>query len=116
MKKIIKISEAQALVRDFARSNGWSDEPNIDKFDHLHEELVEMSKYLRYKSSKEMKEYIKENKDVFEDGIGDLFFALCRLANQLGLDVEKSFNLVSERIITKYRDKKDESKHKPNKI
>ena len=112
MKKIIKISEAQNLVKDFAKSNKWSDEPNIDKFDHLHEELIEMSKYLRYKSSKEMKEYIKENKDVFEDGIGDLFFALCRLANQLGIEVEKSFNLVSGRITDKYKDKKSESKHK----
>jgi NTP pyrophosphatase (non-canonical NTP hydrolase) len=71
-----------------------------------------MSKYLRYKSSKEMKWYIKENKDTFEDGIGDLFFALCRLANQLDIDVEKSFNLVSERIIAKYKNKEIESKHK----
>lgn len=112
MKKVIKISEAQKLVKNFAKGNKWSDEPNIDKFDHLHEELIEMSKHLRYKSSTEMREYIKENKDTFEDGIGDLFFALCRLANQLEINVEKSFNLVSERIITKYKNKKTESKHK----
>jgi len=112
MKKVINISEAQKLVKNFAKSNKWSDEPNIDKFDHLHEELIEMSKHLRYKSSKEMREYIKENKDTFEDGIGDLFFALCRLANQLEINVEKSFSLVSERIITKYKNKKTESKHK----
>ena len=113
MKKVIKISKAQILVKDFAKSNKWSDEPNIDKFDHLHEELIEMSKHLRYKNSKEMNEYIKENKDIFKDGIGDLFFALCRLANQLGIDIEKSFNLVSERITIKYKGKKSESKHKP---
>lgn len=112
MKKVIKISEAQKLVKNFAKGNSWSDEPNIDKFDHLHEELIEMSKHLRYKNSKEMKEYIKENKDTFEDGIGDLFFALCRLANQLDINIEKSFNLVSERIITKYKNKKTESKYK----
>ncbi len=111
MKKTVKISDAQKLVKNFAKSNKWSDEPNIDKFDHLHEELIEMSKHLRYKTSKEMKDYIKKNKDVFEDGIGDLFFALCRLANQLGIDTEKSFNLVSERIISKYKNKKSESKH-----
>jgi hypothetical protein len=58
MKKVIKISEAHKLVKNFAKGNSWSDEPNIDKFDHLHEELVEMSKHLRYKNSKEMKEYI----------------------------------------------------------
>ena len=43
-QKVIKISEAQALVKDFAKSNKWSDEPNIDKFDHLHEELSEIGK------------------------------------------------------------------------
>ena len=111
MKKIIKIAEAQDLVKNFANGNKWSDEPNIDKFDHLHEELIEMSKHLRYKSSKEMKEYIKADKDIFEDGIGDLFFGLCRLSNQLGVDVTKAFNLVSERIVAKYKGKKDESKH-----
>ena len=108
--KVTKISEAQALVKDFAKSNKWSDEPNIDKFDHLHEELSEMSRLLRYKNSSEMKEIIKGDRDSFEDGIGDLFFGLCRLANQLGVDVTKSFNLVSGRILAKYKDKQHESK------
>ena len=112
MKKVIKISDAQNVVKKFAKDNKWSDEPNIDKFDHLHEELIEMSKHLRYKSSKEMTSYIKENRDVFEDGIGDLFFGLCRLANQLGIKVDSSFDLVSERIFAKYKGKKSESKHK----
>lgn len=111
-KNISKIVDAQKFVRDFAIMNKWSDRPNIDKFDHLHEELIEMSKHLRYKDSAEMEEYIKENKDEFEDGIGDLFFALCRLSNQLGIDIEKSFNLVSTRIINKYKGKASESKHK----
>ncbi len=91
--------------------NKWSDAPNIDKFDHLHEELIEMSKHLRYKNAREMTKYIRDNKDIFDDGIGDLFFALCRLANQLGVDIQQSFTLVSNRILTKYKNKKSESKH-----
>jgi NTP pyrophosphatase (non-canonical NTP hydrolase) len=110
MKKVIKISDAQKLVKNFALGNKWSDEPNIDKFDHLHEELIEMSKLLRYKNSKEMRLLINAEKDTFEDGIGDLFFGLCRLANQLDVDVTKSFNLVSTRILAKYKNKKDETK------
>ncbi len=42
MKKVIKISQAQILVKEFAKGNKWSDESNIDKFDHLHEELIEI--------------------------------------------------------------------------
>ncbi len=112
MTTIITISEAQQLVRDFAKSNNWVDEPNIDKFDHLHEELIEMSSHLRYKTTGEMQAYITEHKDVFEDGIGDLFFATCRLANQLGVDIEKSFNLVSKSIVARYADKKEAAKQK----
>ena len=83
MTKVIKtIKGTQKLVKDFAKRNNWKDLPNIDKFDHLHEELLEMSQYLRYKTEKERVKSIKVNKDVFKDGIGDLFFGICRLANQ----------------------------------
>lgn len=98
----MKIREAQDIVKNFAASNGWKDEPNIDKFDHLHEELLEMSKHLRYKDIEERKEIIKDKKDVFEDGIGDLLFALLRLSNQLNVDAEKAFEEVSSKIIKRY--------------
>src|SRR3989338_1509904 len=103
----MKISEAQNIVKKFAESNGWKDEPNIDKFDHLHEELLEMSRHLRYKNEEERKEIVKEKKDVFEDGIGDLLFALFRLSNQLNIDAEKSFENVSNSIINRYTGKKE---------
>lgn len=40
------MTEAQQLVKDFAKRNNWDDSPNIDKFDHLHEELIEMPRLL----------------------------------------------------------------------
>jgi NTP pyrophosphatase (non-canonical NTP hydrolase) len=97
-----KIRDAQKLVKDFASRNGWKDEPTIDKFDHLHEELIEMSQHLRYKNEQEKLAIIKEKADVFKDGIGDLFFALCRLANQLDVDMEDAFNMVGREILSKY--------------
>lgn len=109
-KNIEKISEAQKFVKEFAEMNKWKDFPNIDKFDHVHEELIEMSKHLRYKSKNEMIKYIRENKDTFEDGMGDLFFVICRLSNQLGIDLTKSFNLVRNRIVKKYNGKQSEAK------
>lgn len=109
-KRITKIKEAQALVKFFAERNNWKDTPNVDKFDHLHEELVEMSKHLRYKSEKERIKYIRENKGIFIDGIGDLFFGLCRLANQLGVSIEEAFNVVKNEILSKYNHKNPENK------
>ena len=37
------IKEAQDFVKNFAEQKGWKDYPNIDKFDHLHEELIGMA-------------------------------------------------------------------------
>ena len=103
------IKEAQKIVKDFAKRNEWKDTPNIDKFDHLHEELLEMSQHLRYKEEKERIEFVENNKMIFKDGIGDLFFATCRLANQLGVDIEDAFNMVSKEILEKYNHKNPEN-------
>ena len=100
--KVKTIKQAQQLVRDFAKRNKWEDFPNVDKFDHLHEELIEMSQHLRYKSKKERVECIKQDHEIFLDGIGDMFFGLCRLANQLNVDIEEAFNMVKDPILAKY--------------
>ncbi|MGV8150911.1 MAG: hypothetical protein ACP5NV_04235 [Candidatus Woesearchaeota archaeon] len=110
MNNISSMREAQKVVKDFAERNKWKDVPNVDKFDHLHEELIEMSKHLRYKSEEERKQYVKENKEIFVDGIGDLFFALCRLANQLDVDIEDAFNMVKESILERYNNTNPENK------
>jgi NTP pyrophosphatase (non-canonical NTP hydrolase) len=109
-EKITTIKGAQQLVKDFALRNQWVDVPNIDKFDHLHEELIEMSQLLRYKSEEERIQIIQEKKDVFVDGIGDLFFGMCRLANQLDVDMEIAFNMVQKSIIERYTVKTGEAK------
>jgi NTP pyrophosphatase (non-canonical NTP hydrolase) len=109
VKKIQTIKDAQKLVKSFAKRNKWRDIPNVDKFDHLHEELIEMSQYLRYKTEKERIRFVRQNKEIFVDGIGDLFFALCRLANQLGVDIEEAFNLVENEIFSKYNHNKPEN-------
>lgn len=109
-KRISTIKEAQELLKFFVERNKWTDTPNVDKFDHLHEELLEMSKYLRYKSEEERKKFVEEHKEIFVDGIGDLFFGTCRLANQLGVDIEEAFNLVQKEILKKYDPEKHENK------
>jgi len=108
-KQISTIKEAQKLVKYFAKRNNWEDVPNVDKFDHLHEELIEMSQHLRYKTEEERKKFVEENKEIFKDGIGDLFFGLCRLANQLNVNMEEAFNMVKQDILEKYNHKDKEN-------
>jgi NTP pyrophosphatase (non-canonical NTP hydrolase) len=110
MEQVKSICKAQEFVRQFAANNRWKDVLNIDKFDHLHEELIEMSKHLRYKSEEERIKFVNENKEVFKDGIGDLFFALCRLSNQLGIDIEDAFNTVKDDISKRYANSKEAKK------
>jgi NTP pyrophosphatase (non-canonical NTP hydrolase) len=98
----MKLKEAQKFVKDFAVKQEWDDSPCIDKFDHLHEELIEMSKLLRYKEKDERISVISEKQDDFKDGIGDLLFATCRLANQLNIDLEEAFDHVKDRISKKF--------------
>jgi NTP pyrophosphatase (non-canonical NTP hydrolase) len=101
-KYITTIRESQELLRYFAQRNNWKDAPNIDKFDHLHEELIEMSQHLRYKPEEERVKFVQEHREIFIDGIGDLYFGLCRLANQLEVDIEGAFNQVKKEILKKY--------------
>jgi len=116
MAETIKtMKNAQKLVKSFSERNGWKDVPNIDKFDHLHEELIEMSHHLRYKSEEERIKYVTENKEIFVDGIGDLFFGLCRLANQLDVDVEDAFNMVQKEILVRYNKNSETKPVKKNK-
>ena len=107
---ITTIKDAQRLVKAFAVNNNWDDSPNIDKFDHLHEELLEMSRFLRYQDKEERIKTIHEKRDEFVDGIGDVFFALCRLANQLEVDIEQAFNMVQKDIVSRYNQKNKEIK------
>jgi NTP pyrophosphatase (non-canonical NTP hydrolase) len=108
-KQITTMKEAQELAKFFAERNSWKDVPNLDKIDHLHEELIEMSQHLRYKSEEERKMFVKENKEIFIDGIGDLFFGTCRLANQLNVDIEEALNIVKKEILSKYNHKDSEN-------
>lgn len=71
--------------------------------------MVELSQHLRYKSEAERIKIVKEKKDIFIDGIGDLFFGTCRLANQLGVDIEEAFNLVKNEILEKYNHQEKEN-------
>lgn len=96
------IKELQKIVKEFAERNSWKDFPNIDKIDHLHEELVEISQHIRYKSREEVEEFVNNNKELFEEEIGDLLFGTIRLANQFGIDLGKAFEITRKKAFKKY--------------
>lgn len=97
------VKECQKIVREFAERNGWKDFPNIDKIDHLHEELVEISQHIRYKPKDEIGKFVDENRVLFEEEIGDLFFGTFRLANQFGVDLDRAFEITRKKAFEKYK-------------
>jgi NTP pyrophosphatase (non-canonical NTP hydrolase) len=105
----MEINKAQSQVKLFAEKLEWDDTPCIDKFDHLHEELIEMSRHLRYKSVQERMDFVKANKELFTNEMGDLFFGLCRLSNQLGVNLEEGFLQTQEKVEKKYTEKGKET-------
>ena len=70
---ISTIKEARKSVEAFAERDDWKDILSIDKFGRLHEELIEMSKHLRYRIEEERLNLVRENKEIFMDG-GIYFF------------------------------------------
>lgn len=102
MEHVLTIKDAQHAVKAFAERNEWKDVPNIDKIDHLHEELSEISQHIRYKSEAERIAFVKEHKDLFTGEFGDVLFGLCRLANQFGIDLEEAFNQTKDKVLKKY--------------
>jgi len=105
----MEIAEAQKIVKKFSERNGWEDSPNIDKIDHLHEELVEISQHLRYKNKEERIKFVKNNIDLFTGEMGDMMFDLCRLANQLNVDLTKGFKMTKTKVFEKYNGNKSEN-------
>ena len=76
MEEITTISSAQEFLRTFVVERNWLDFPNIDKIDHLQEELGEILSPFQGNDSIED---VLKRKDEIVDGVGDLYFALCRL-------------------------------------
>lgn len=102
------IKEFQRIVKEFVERNSWKDFLNIDKIDHLHEELVEISQHIRYKSKEEVQKFVDGNKELFEGEIGDLLFGVVRLANQFGIDLEKAFEITRKKVFRKYDNQEKE--------
>ncbi len=98
----MKIKEAQQEVKDFTLRQSWLDVPNIDKIDHIHEELTEISRLLRYKTEDERKSVVIEHKEKLQKEIGDVLFCTLRLSNQLGVDAQKGFLETLQKVQIKF--------------
>jgi hypothetical protein len=104
MDDIEDISNAQQFVRRFAIQRNWVDKPNVDKFDHLHEELSEIAAHFVGKTEQTRVAVIQRRHASLESEVGYFYFGFCQLATLIDVDVQTTFNTAKTRISTKYQD------------
>lgn len=86
---MITIKEAQDLIKEFDRERKWEGFYPLDIFANINEEIGELWKRFSWQKEDNQKKEALKSKAELEEGIGDLFFLLLRLANQFEADVER---------------------------
>jgi len=89
----MEISRAQEIVREFDVDRGWGDSWNVkDLLLNITEEGGELWNLIKWVDDEKQKHIIESERAEVEDYIGDTLFLILKIANQAGVDVEKSFN------------------------
>ena len=93
----MNLKEIQERVRKFDEARGWKDSWDLkDLLLNITEEGGEMWNLIKWVDNEKQKKVVTENIAEVEDYIGDTIFLLLKIANQTGVDVEKSFNTTME--------------------
>jgi NTP pyrophosphatase (non-canonical NTP hydrolase) len=93
----MEINQAQETVRKFDFDRGWSESWDIkDLLLNITEEGGEMWNLVKWVDVEKQKQILEKEKREVEDYIGDTLFLLLKIANQTGVDVEKSFNMTMD--------------------
>jgi len=74
-------------------------------------EASEVLEHFQWKNTEEMAEHIKKNKKEIEKELADVLYWVLLMSNDLGIDIEKAFNLKMKENNKKYPVKKAKGKH-----
>ena len=87
------VKEAQEKIKKFDELRNWDKDWNIkDLLLNITEEGGELWNLVKWVDKDKQKEIINEKKDKAADYIGDTLFLVLKLANQMGVDAEKSLS------------------------
>lgn len=88
----MEIKKSQEKVKEFDEARGWEDNWDLKDISlNICEEIGELWNLIKWIDKEEQKEVVEKNKEEVEDFIGDSFYLILKLANQIGIDVETSF-------------------------
>lgn len=100
------LAECQEEVKMFDAKRKWDYFYPLEIFANLNEEIGEIWQRIAWVSDEKKKELCVIHKEEIEDNIGDLFFLVFKLANQLGVDCNKGFNNVMDEYHTRFPEEK----------
>lgn len=107
-----QIKALTKVINDFRDARDWRQFHNPkDLAISLSLEASEVLEHFQWKSTEEIKKYIKENKKDIAEELADVFYWVLLLSNDLDVDIEKAFILKMQKNSKKYPIKKAKGKH-----
>tara|TARA_Y100000034_G_scaffold134670_1_gene203793 strand:- start:145 stop:501 length:357 start_codon:yes stop_codon:yes gene_type:complete len=85
------MKEAQNRIREFDEARGWGDDWNLKDLSlNITEEVGEFWNLIKWVDDEKQKEIVENKKEEVSDFVGDTLFLILKIANQTGVDAEKS--------------------------
>ena len=107
------MNKFQNQIKKFCKDRDWNQffDPK-DLLLGIVEEVGEMRNTVKWvQGQKELKKVIRENREEFEDNIGDLYWFLAILANENGIDINEAISKVIVRNKKRFPVSKAKSRH-----
>ena len=112
MKPKDALTELQEKALKFRNERDWQQfHTPKDLAMNISIEASEILEHFLWKNEKEIKKYIKTNKNEIADEISDVLHALLLLSHDLGIDLKKSFHKKMDENGKKYPVGKSRGKH-----
>ena len=113
IKLMTDLEELQRKVIEYRDERSWKQFHNPkDVSISLALEAAELMEHFQWKSPTEMKEHLKKNHDKVSDELMDVLYWVLLMANDLNVDIKKSFERKMNENIKKYPISKAKNSHK----
>jgi|SRR3989338_570639 len=107
-----QIENLTKIINDFRDARDWRQFHNLkDIAISLSLEASEVLEHFQWKSTEEIKKYIKENKKEIADEVADVFYWVLLMSSDLEIDIEKALKNKMIKNAKKYPVKKAKGKH-----
>lgn len=103
----------QQRIKQFAEERDWGQFHNPkDLLLGIVEEIGEIRNLVKWEQDSEiLKKVLQDNKEKFEDDIGDIYWFLALLSNENGVDMDEAIDGVIKKNITRFPVKDVKSQH-----